>query len=196
MKRRSFEVPVEVSARHIHLTPSDFATLFGKDAKLTLARDISEPGQFAANETVALSTPKAFLEHIRIVGPLRTYSQIELSKTDALTLGIHPPVRRSHELNLDGTPGVKVVGPKGMLLLPKGVIIAWRHLHVSNVEAMELGLTPDELIKIRVKGERAVTFENVLVHMDPSFKLSFHIDTDEGNAASVQRHTVGEIVWY
>lgn len=195
MKRKPFTVPVETSARHVHLAPSDFAALFGADAKLTLARDISEPGQFAAQETVTLATSKGVIERVRIVGPLRDYSQAELARTDAIALGIEPPVRRSHELNLDGTPGVKLIGSRGSLQLQKGVIIPWRHLHISNVEALELGVTDGELLTIRISGERGVIFEHVLVDMDPSFKLSFHLDTDEGNAAGVSRHTTGEVLW-
>lgn len=194
-KRRSFTVPVEVSARHVHLAPSDFAQLFGADAKLSLARDISEPGQFAAREVVSLSTPKAVIERVRIIGPLRSYSQVEISRTDAVHLGLNPPVRRSHELTNDGTSGIKIIGPKGTITLSKGVIIPWRHLHASNLEALELKLTSGELIVIRVAGERAVIFENVLVQVDPSFQLSFHLDTDEGNAAGVTRQTTGEVLW-
>lgn len=193
---RRFTVPVEVSARHVHLTPRDFAQLFGADEKLTLARDISEPGQYAANQTVTLSTAKVLIERVRIVGPLRTYSQVEISRTDAIHMGIDPPIRRSHELENEGTPGIKIVGPKGSLTLSKGVIIPWRHVHVSNLEALALGLSPGELIAIRIPGERAVIFENVLVHIDPSFTLSFHLDTDEGNAAAVTRRTVGEVIWF
>ncbi len=196
MKRKSFIVPVEISVRHVHVCPADFALLFGPDAKLSLARDISEPGQFAARESVALSTSKGLLERVRIVGPLRDYCQVELAWTDAIALGLDPPVRRSHELGLDGTPGVKLIGPQGTVCLSKGVIIPWRHLHISNTEALLLGVEDGELLKIRVAGERAAVFENVLVDIDPSFKLSFHLDTDEGNAAGVGRHTTGEVIWY
>src|SRR3989344_4862746 len=123
-------VSVEVSARHVHLDIGAFETLFGIGAKLSLKRDLSQPGQFASSETVMLKTQSGLLENVRILGPLRDYCQVELSKTEARILGLDPPIRRSHELDLDGTPGLTIVGPQGEIHVDKGVIIPWRHLHV------------------------------------------------------------------
>ena len=187
-------VSVEVSARHVHLDIGAFETLFGIGAKLSLKRDLSQPGQFASSETVMLKTQSGLLENVRILGPLRDYCQVELSKTEARILGLDPPIRRSHELDLDGTPGLTIVGPQGEIHVDKGVIIPWRHLHVSNTEALDLKLAAGSLISVRISGERATIFEHVLVHMYPSFHLSVHLDTDEGNAAGVSLHTKGEIL--
>jgi putative phosphotransacetylase len=188
------KVLVEVSARHIHLTQENVNKLFGEGHQLKPMRPLSQPGMFAAEETVQLSTPKAAIENVRVLGPVRNYTQVEISKTEAIRFGLEPPVRDSEEINLDATAGIKVIGPKGELNLEKGVIIAWRHIHVSNTQALELRLRDGQLVKVKIEGERAITFENVLVRVRPNFSLAVHLDTDEGNAAGIKGSVIGELI--
>lgn len=189
------KIPVEVSARHIHLSRPDIDVLFGKDYQLAVARYISEPRQFAAAETVILYTPKSSIENVRIVGPQREFTQIELARTDCYRLGIqNVPVRASGELELDGTPGICVKSDRGEICVRQGVIVPWRHLHLNHTEALELNLADGQLVKVRIGGERAMVLENVYVRVQADFRLSLHLDTDEANAAGVTTGTLGELV--
>lgn len=188
-------IPIEISARHIHLSRIDIDSLFGKDYRLTVARYISEPRQFAAAETVILYTPKSSIENVRIVGPQREFTQIELARTDCYRLGIqNAPLRASGELELDGTPGICVKSDRGEICVRQGVIVPWRHLHLNHTEALELNLEDGQLVKVRIGGERAVVLENVYVRVQADFRLSLHLDTDEANAAGVMTGTVGELI--
>jgi len=195
------EIPIEISARHIHLSQEDLNKLFGENYKLQILKELSQPGQFAAKETVDLKTDKAELKNVRILGPIRSLTQIELSKTEARSLGIPATYHDSEELELSGTPGVEVVGPprlgeagpQGSIMLNKGVILAWRHLHVSPREAEELGIKDGELIKIETDGPRGLIFKNVLVRVNDKYRLSFQLDTDEGNAAGIEGGATGRI---
>jgi putative phosphotransacetylase len=188
-------IPVEVSARHIHLSRSDIDSLFGSGYQLAPARYISEPRQFAAVETVTLFTPKAAIENVRIVGPERDFTQIELARTDCWRLGIqNAPLRASGELELVGTPGICVKSPAGEICVRQGVIVPWRHLHLNHTEALELNLDDGQMVKVRIAGERAVVLENVYVRVQADFRLSLHLDTDEANAAGVKTGTEGELV--
>ncbi len=187
-------IPIEVSARHIHLSRPDIDVLFGKDYKLTPARFLGEPRQFAAAETVILYTPKSAIENVRIVGPAREFTQIELARTDCFRLGIqNAPLRGSGGLELDGTPGICVKSSAGEICVRQGVIIPWRHLHLNHTEALELNLEDGQLVKVRIPGERAVIWENVFVRVQADFRLSLHLDTDEANAAGVVTGTEGEL---
>ncbi len=188
------DIPIEISARHIHLSQEDLDKLFGENYKLQISKELSQPGQFAAEETVDLKTDKAELKNVRILGPVRSLTQIELSKTEARLLGIPATYHDSEELELAGTPGVEVVGPQGSIMLNKGVILAWRHLHVSPREAEELGIKDGELIKIETDGPRGLIFKNVLVRVNDKYRLSFQLDTDEGNAAGVEAGDMGKII--
>lgn len=189
------KIPVEISARHIHLSQPDIDVLFGKDYRLSVARYISEPRQFAAAETVILYTPKSSIDNVRIVGPQREFTQIELARTDCYRLGIqNAPVRASGELELDGTPGICVKSVRGEICVRQGVVVAWRHLHLNHTEALELNLSDGQLVKVRIGGERAMILENVYVRVQADFRLSLHLDTDEANAAGVITGTVGELV--
>lgn len=180
------KIPIEISARHVHLSRSDLDVLFGNGYQLTVARYISEPRQFAAAETVTLYTPKSSIENVRIVGPEREFTQIELSRTDCYRLGIqNAPVRASGELDMAATPGICMRGPRGELCVTKGVVIPWRHLHLNHTEALELNLTDGQLVKIRVGGQRALVLENVLVRVRADYQVSFHLDTDEANACGI-----------
>jgi putative phosphotransacetylase len=177
------KVTIEVSARHVHLSKEDLYTLFGNGYILTKRNDLSQPGQFAAEETVILVGPKDKIEKVRILGPPRNYTQVEISKTDGYKLGISAPIRDSGDLE-NSAKGI-LLGPQGKVELSEGIIYAWRHIHSSVDDAQELGLKDKDIVSVKIEGERALTFGNVLVRVDPNFKLAFHIDTDEANAAGV-----------
>lgn len=176
-------VPVGVSARHIHLTKEHIEALFGSGYELKPLKPLSQPGQFAAEETVSLVGPKGRFDKVRILGPARSASQVEISKTDSFALGVQPPVRESG--NIEGTPGLTVQGPAGTIALERGVIVAARHIHFHTNEAAAWGIADKQLLRVRVTGERAVVFENVIARVSDYFKLDMHIDTDEANAADV-----------
>ena len=188
-------IPIEVSARHVHLCQTDFEALFGAGVKLTFRNKLSQPGTFAAQETVTLKTEKAEISGVRILGPLRSYTQIEISKSDARRLGINPPVRDSHELELEGTPGITLIGPIGRIDLGQGVIVPWRHIHMNPNEAIEAGVGEGNLVKIDINSDaRSVIFENVLIRVAPNYKLAMHIDTDEANAAGIENGEFGKLI--
>ncbi|MFM9277239.1 phosphate propanoyltransferase [Paenibacillus jiagnxiensis] len=185
-------VSVGVSGRHIHLTQEHIEALFGAGYQLTEFKPLSQPGQFAANETVAVIGPKGTFETVRILGPARPESQLEISRTDSFALGVKAPVRESGKI--DGTPGITVKGPAGELELDKGVIVAARHIHFHTSDAEKWGIQDKQLLKVRVGGERGLVFENVLARVSDSFALDMHIDTDEANAAGVKNGDSAEIV--
>ncbi|RKP55537.1 phosphate propanoyltransferase [Cohnella endophytica] len=188
----SKQVPVGVSARHIHLTQEHVEVLFGKGAALTEFKPLSQPGQFAANETVAVHGPKGSFAKVRILGPARKATQLEVSRTDAFALGLMPPVRESG--SIEGTPGIRIVGPVGEVTVDQGVIVAARHIHFHTSDAERWGIQDKQLLKVRVGGERGLVFEQVLARVSDQFALDMHIDTDEGNAAGVKTGDVAEIV--
>ena len=187
-----FLVPIGVSARHIHLTQADVETLFGKGYKLTKKKDLMG-GQFASNEVVTIVGLKLrAIENVRILGPVRKASQVEVSATDAVKLGIKVPVRESG--NIAGSAPIAVVGPKGVIYLKEGCIVAKRHIHMSPADAEKAGVKNGDIVSVRVENERATTFNNVLIRVDPSFTLEMHIDTDEANAAEISTGMKAEIV--
>lgn len=187
------QVPIEISARHIHLSKPDLEILFGSGFELTKFRDLSQTGQFAANEIVKLVGLKGELDGVRILGPVRAQTQVEVSETEARHLGLTPPVRDSG--NLDGTPGIKIVGPKGEVELKSGVILALRHIHIDPEIAAKIKVKNGDRVKVDTIGPRDLLFENVLVRVDPSFKLAMHIDTDEANAAGIDANNhLGKII--
>jgi len=180
-------IPVGVSARHIHVSREDLDILFGPGYELTVYKELGQPGQYAANEKVTLVGPKRQIENVRILGPVRSTSQVELAITDAMALGVNAPILYSG--NLAGSGSITVVGPHGTVEMKEKVIVAGRHLHASPAEAAEYGLKDGDLICIRCGDVRAVIFEKVLVRVRPDFALEFHIDTDEANAAGVRGGT-------
>lgn len=187
------KIPIEISARHVHLSKSDLEKLFGPGAELTKFKDLSQPGQFAANETLKLVGIKGEIDKVRVLGPCREQTQVEISETDARELGIDPPVRESG--SLENTPGIKLVGSRGEIDLPGGVILALRHVHCDPATAGKLGLKNGERIKVDTKGMRDLLFENVLVRISPNYKFSMHIDTDEANAAGIDKDNhEGELI--
>ncbi len=188
----SKQVPVGVSARHIHLSKEHIAILFGEGAELTVLKDLSQPGQFAANETVAVTGPKGTFPKVRILGPARGKTQIEISRTDAFSIGVNAPVRESG--NIAGTPGIIVKGPQGEVVLEEGVIVAARHIHFHTSDAAKWGITNGEQLRVRMHGERPLIFEDVVARVSDSYALDMHIDTDEANAAGSKTGDVGEIL--
>lgn len=189
------KIPIEVSARHVHLNQKACEALFGKGYELRVKKLLSQTGEFAAQETAAIETEKDRISEVRVLGPLRDYNQVEISKSDAYRLGLNPPVRDSHELNHDGTPGIKIVGPKGSIALTKGVIIAWRHIHMNHNEALDFGVEDGQIVKVDVDDNpRTVVFENVVVRVAANYNLAMHIDTDEANACGIVGKGVGRLV--
>jgi putative phosphotransacetylase len=186
------QVPIGVSARHIHLSKEHIAALFGEGAELTVLKPLSQPGQFAANETVEVIGPKGRFPKVRILGPARPKTQLEISRTDAFALGLNPPVRESGDIA--GSPGITIVGPAGQVTVEEGVIIAARHIHFHTSEAEAWGIADKQLLRVRVGGERGLVFENVIARVSDSFALDMHIDTDEANAAGVKTGDTGEIL--
>ncbi|RTE07072.1 phosphate propanoyltransferase [Paenibacillus whitsoniae] len=185
-------IPIGVSARHIHLTAEHVEQLFGKGAELTVFKPLSQPGQYAANETVAIVGPKGRFDKVRILGPVRPNTQIEVSRTDAFALGIQPPVRESG--NIADTPGLRVIGPKGEVELDKGVIVPARHIHFHTSDAERWDIQDKQLLRVKVSGERPLVFEDVIARVSDQFTLDFHIDTDEGNAAGVRTGDQAELL--
>jgi acetate kinase len=186
-------VPIAVSARHVHLAQDVVEQLFGKGYQLTPDKPLSQPGQYAARETVTLVGPKHSIEHVRVLGPPRTETQVEISRTDEFCLGVDAPVRPSGDL--DNTPGITLVGAKGRVTLQKGVICALRHIHMTPQDAATWGVQDRDLVDIAVSGTgRNVEFRDVLIRISPDFKLEMHLDTDEANAASVTSGASGVLV--
>lgn len=188
-----FYAPVGISNRHIHLSPADLATLFGEGHELTPLKELSQPGEFASKEVVALVGPKGVIEGVRVVGPTRKQSQVEISVTDSYRLGVRPPVRISGQL--EGTPGITVVGPRGLLHLSQGLIIAARHLHLPLDMAEEYGLDNGSVISAQVEGLRGVTFGEVAVRVSSKYRLELHLDTDEANGAYLKNGDPVRLLW-
>jgi putative phosphotransacetylase len=188
----AYKVPVGLSNKHLHLCEKDLEILFGKGYQLTPFKPLKQPGQFASEERVDIVGPKGTLKGIRILGPVRPETQIELAMTDARTIGINAPVRESGKLT--GTPGIKLVGPKGEVEIDHGVIVALRHVHLSPAQAKEAGVKDKQIVSIRVGGERGLVFNNVLVRSGNGHEAEIHFDTDEGNAAGLKNGDLGEIL--
>ena len=187
-------VSVGVSNRHINLSDNDVETLFGPGHKLTYMRDLKQPGQYACEEVVDVVTEKGVLPKLRILGPTRKQTQIELAMTDAIKIKVRPPMRDSGDLK--GSTGITLRGPAGELTVSEGTILAARHIHMSVIDANRFGLVNKEHVKVIVGGERGMVFENVLVRADASFVLEMHVDTDEANACLLKNGDIVEFVKY
>jgi putative phosphotransacetylase len=187
-------VPMAVSARHCHLSQSDLEALFGEGYELTKKTDLSQPGQFAANETVMIAGPRGSIENVRILGPARDTTQIEISRTDSFKLGAKPPLRESGDIR-DSAP-VTLIGPKGSLHKKEGLIIAQPHIHMTEEDAELYGVQNGEYVRVRTDSERPVTLEKVLIRVSPKYKLEMHIDTDEANASLISTGTAGMLFKY
>jgi putative phosphotransacetylase len=186
------EVVVRVSARHLHLSADVLARLFGPGHELRKLRDLAQPGQYAAEETVSLVGPKGRIEKVRVLGPLRKQTQVEISGTDQFALGTQAPVRESGQLA--GTPGIKLVGAAGEVDLTSGLIRALRHVHMLPAEAERMGLHSGARVAVRLAGDRPTILEGVLVRATATSALEMHIDTDEANAAGVPSESRGAIL--
>ena len=182
-KENGFMVPVGVSARHVHLTQEDVETLFGEGYQLTEKKFLMG-GQFASNETVTIVGLKLrAIENVRILGPVRSKSQVEVSATDAIRLGVKAAIRESG--NIEGSAPIAVVGPKGVIYLNEGCIVAKRHIHMAPKDAMAAGVHDGDIVSVKADNERGTIFNNVQIRVDDSFTLEMHIDTDEANAAKI-----------
>jgi acetate kinase len=188
-KRQPFLV--EVSAHHIHLTQEHVEALFGQGHQLTKHADLSQPGQYACKEQLAIVGPKGRIERVRVLGPARKYTQIEIAMTEQFTLGVHPPIRASGDIA--DTPGCTLESPTGSVKVDRGVICAWRHIHMTPADALRYGVRDKSVVRVRIAGDRELVFGDVLIRVDPNFALAMHIDTDEANAANVKTGAQGYI---
>ncbi|NPV71346.1 MAG: phosphate propanoyltransferase [Firmicutes bacterium] len=187
------EISVGVSGRHVHLSEDDCRRLFGEGHRLEKRNDLSQPGQFACMETVLLAGPRGALAPVRVLGPLRKRTQVEVSRTDCLHLGIPAVVRESGDLS--GSTGAVLVGPRGSVALPEGVIVARRHVHMQTGQAASLGLSDGQNVLVVVRtGDRRLIFSDVALRVRDDFSLEFHADTDEANAAGLQTGDTAELV--
>lgn len=190
--QREKKIPIEVSAHHVHLAREEMDLLFGKESELTHRGDLSQPGQFACEETLDLVGPKGRVDRVRVLGPFRGQSQVEISMTEEFKLGIKAPIRASGDL--DGSPGITMEGKKGSCKIPQGVICSLRHIHMSPEDALSFGLKDRDIVSVRIEGERTLVFGDILVRVHPDFRLSMHIDTDEANAASITTGMEGTLI--
>ncbi|PKO40245.1 MAG: acetate/propionate family kinase [Betaproteobacteria bacterium HGW-Betaproteobacteria-6] len=184
-------IPVEISAHHAHLSQADVEKLFGPGHQLTPMHELSQPGQFACEEQVHLVGPKGRIAKVRVLGPTRKETQVEIAMTEQFKLGIQPPIRQSGDLA--GTPGVTLEGPHGTAVIERGVICAQRHIHMTPEDAMRFHVRDNYVVRVRIEGERQLIFGDVVVRVNPAFRLAMHIDTDEGNAGNIQTGMLGYI---
>lgn len=189
---RSREIPMEASARHVHLTREAAEALFGPGERLSKKRDLSQPGEFLSQQRVRLVTAKGELANVAVLGPERSAVQVELSLTDARTLGVAAPVNLSGDLT--GAGDVYIVGEKGMISAPGSVIAAKAHIHMTPADARRFGVADGQRVRVRARTARPVTFEEVVVRVKESFALAMHIDFDEANACALKGGEVGEII--
>ena len=185
------KVLVETSARHVHLSQEAIDTLFGKGYTLTNKKDLSQPGQFACEEKVEVIGPKGSLK-MSILGPARPASQVEISMSDARTLGVKAPVRESGDIA--GTPGCTIKVGDNVVEISEGVIVAKRHIHMTTADAAEIGVSDKEIVKVRLDTARPLIFDDVVVRVSDKFALAMHVDTDECNAAGAAGEVYGEVV--
>lgn len=186
-------VLIETSARHMHVTREDLDTLFGKGYELTHKKDLSQPGQFATNERVRVIGPKGEFPAVSILGPVRPETQVELSASDARSIGIVAPIKESGDL--DGAGACKLVGPAGEVELDSCIIVAKRHIHATPADAEKYDVKDKEIVQVKVESDsRSLIFDDVVVRVNPNYALAMHIDTDESNACGAKPGTFGEIV--
>ena len=186
------EITVGVSNRHIHLSAEDLQTLFGVETELHKTKDLGQPGEFACQETLTVIGPRGVIEQVRVIGPVRSDTQVEVSMTDAFRLGYKPPVRDSG--NLINTPGVTIAGPKGVVPLSNGLILAQRHIHMPTSEAKRLGFKDHDVVRVHFPGVRGIVFENVLIRAKDNYAVEYHVDTDEGNAGLLKNGDIVKIL--
>lgn len=185
------EVTIGVSNRHVHLKKEHLEILFGKDYELEIKNMLVQPGQFASNSTLTIKTEKSEIQNVRVLGPVRNYTQVEISKTDAFKLGLNPPIRDSGDL--EGSAPIELIGPNGSIKLEEGCIIANRHIHITPQQVKELGLTGIEKVSVELKGEKGGIINNVYLKIDENFALEMHIDTDDANAHLIKTGDIGYV---
>lgn len=185
------KIPVGISNRHIHLSQQDLDILFGENYQMNKLKDLKQPGQFAANETVCIAGPKGSLTNVRVLGPVRTDSQVEISKTDSFMLGIKSPIRESGDLK--GSADICVIGPKGSIILKEKVIIGKRHIHMTPEDAQIFNVTNGQKVYVAISGERKGILGEVVVRVNPNYSLEFHVDTDEANGMGLSSKDTVEI---
>lgn len=185
-------VPVAFSNRHIHLTQADIETLFGRGYQLKVMKALSQPGQFACEETVTIEGPKGRLSKVRVLGPARKATQVEISLTDSFVLGVKGVVRMSGDVA--GTPGIRIIGPAGTVEATEGVIVAARHLHLSVEQAQLFGLANGQEVRLVIEGSRGIVMEHVAVRCGAGHDMEVHVDTDEANAAALRSGTMCEVL--
>jgi len=180
-----YNIPIGISVRHLHITQADLEKLYGSGYKLSKKKDLAQPGEFASNEVVTLVGPRLkSIENVRILGPVRDHTQVEVSQTDAITLGIKPPVRRSGIIK--GSESLTLIGPEGAITLDEGVIRANRHIHLPPAEADKMDVKNDEIVSVEIPGTKSVVLRNVQVRVKEGWVLQMRLDTDDANAADVQ----------
>lgn len=184
-------IPVGVSNRHLHLSQADLDTLFGAGCQLTPIKDLSQPGQFACKETVTICGPKGAIEKVRVLGPVRSKTQVEILTGDGFKLGVSAPARLSGDLA--GTPGITIVGPKGSVQTAEGLIVAQRHIHMTPQDAALYGVHDGQIVDIEIEGPRGGTYANVAVRANDASALECHVDTEEANAMSISSSTTIKI---
>ena len=185
-------IPISISARHVHLSQVHVEALFGVGHQLTARAPLSQPGQFACEEAVNVVGPKGTIKKVRVLGPVRKESQVEISRTDEFVLGLDAPIRPSGAL--EGTPGLRLEGAAGTVELDHGVIQAARHIHMSPEEAARFEVKDKDWVMVRVPGERGIIFDDVLVRVHPEYRLDMHLDTDEANAADLHPGATGLLI--
>lgn len=191
-ERDTLLIPVSISNRHVHLAEKETEILFGSGYQMRKAKELSQPGQYACEETVTLVGPKGVLEKVRVLGPQRRRTQVEISISDCFKLGIRAHLRDSGDL--DNSAAVTLVGPVGSVTIPEGCIIAARHIHMSFADARRFGLKNRDKVNVRVRGPRGLTFAEVLIRVHDQFRLEMHVDVDEGNAVGLKNGDRVQIV--
>ena len=186
------EVKIGVSNRHVHLKQEHLEILFGKNYELEIKNMLVQPGQFASTSTLTIKTEKSEIQNVRVLGPVRNYTQVEISKTDAFKLGLNPPIRDSGDL--EGSAPIELIGPNGSIKLEEGCIIANRHIHITPKQVEELGLTGVEKVSVELKGEKGGIINNVYLKIDENFALEMHIDTDDANAHLIKTGDIGRVI--
>lgn len=192
LQKAALRIPIGVSNRHIHLDRADMDALFGQGSELTRKKDLGQPGQYASEETVTIQGPKGALENVRVLGPLRKETQVEISLTDARILGVKAPVRESGVL--DKTPGITIIGPKGTVQKEYGVIAALRHIHMTPETAAQIGIEDKDMVRVELGGSRGAVLDHVLVRVSDKYALEMHIDVDEANAVGAKNDDTAKIV--
>jgi putative phosphotransacetylase len=185
-------IPIGVSNRHVHLRREDLDVLFGDGCELTKRRDLKQPGQYASNELVTIRGPKGEFKNVRILGPLRNETQVELSLSDGFALGIKPPIKESGKLK--GSAGIEIIGPKGRVIKHEGAIVALRHIHMTPETAKKLEINDKDLVDVEISGERKAVLGNVLVRVSDKYALEMHVDLDEANACNLKNNDAVKIV--